>query len=111
MLKDYQYSSEAAASALGKLQPILARLAQQLEAQAQSGSDWLVGDSLTAVDIYWAFFSQLLRPLPAEICPMPGFLRRSYEMLEPLLDAPPPAILFSHRDRVLARHIKLPLEF
>lgn len=111
MLKDYQYSPEAAAAALGKLQPILARFAAQLEAQASRGSDWLVGDSLTAVDVYWAFFSQLLRPFPAEICPMPGFLRKSYEMLEPLLDAPPAQILFAHRDRVLERHIKLPLEF
>jgi len=111
MLKDYQYSPEAAASALGKLQPQLARLTAQLEAQQQRGSDWLVGDGLTAVDIYWTFFSQLLRPFPAEICPMPGFLRKSYEMLEPLLDAPPAAILFTHRDRVLERCIELPLTF
>ena len=111
MLKDYQYSPEAAGAALGKLQPILARLTAQLKAQQARGSDWLVGDSLTAVDVYWAFFSQLLRPLPAEICPMPNFLRKSYEMLEPLLDEPPAEILLTHRDRVLQRHIKLPLAF
>ncbi|MCZ6710161.1 MAG: glutathione binding-like protein [Gammaproteobacteria bacterium] len=111
MLKDYQYSPEAAAAALGRLQPQLARLAAQLEAQQQRGSDWLVGDSLTAVDIYWVFFSQLLRPFPDDICPMPGFLRKSYEMLEPLLDMPPAEILFAHRDRVLQRHIRLPLSF
>ena len=111
MLKDYQYSAEAAASALGKLQPILTRLTAQLEAQRGRGSDYLVGDALTAVDVYWAFFSQLLRPLPAEICPMPGFLRKSYQMLEPLLDEPPAEILLSHRDRILEQHIKLPLEF
>jgi glutathione S-transferase len=111
MLKDYQYSPEAAAAALGKLQPILARVTAQLEVQAQRGRDWLVGDRLTAVDVYWAFFSQLLRPFPDDICPMPGFLRKSYEMLAPLLDAPPAEILFAHRDRVLERHIKLPLEF
>ena len=111
MLKDYQYSPEAAASALGKLQPILARLAEQLHTQQHGGSNWLVGDTLTAVDIYWAFFSQLLRPLPVEICPMPGFLRSSYQMLEPLLDEPPAEILFAHRDRVLQQHIELPLQF
>jgi glutathione S-transferase len=111
MLKDYQYSPEAAAAALGKLQPILARITAQLAGQQRLGSDWLVGDSLTAVDIYWAFFSQLLRPFPEEICPMPSFLRKSYGMLEPMLDESPAPILFEHRDRVLERHIKLPLEF
>lgn len=111
MLKDYQYSEAAAAAALGKLQPILARLTAQLEAQQRRGSEWLVGDELTAVDIYWAFFSQLLRPLPAEICPMPDYLRKSYGMLETLLDAPPATILLTHRDRVLERHIRLPLDF
>ncbi|MFP6834893.1 MAG: glutathione binding-like protein [Pseudomonadales bacterium] len=111
MLKDYQYSPEAVAAALDILQPQLARLAAQLQAQAQRGSSWLVGDSPTAVDIYWVFFSQLLRPFPDEICPMPGFLRKSYEMLEPLLDTPPAEILFEHRDRVLHSHIRLPLSF
>jgi glutathione S-transferase len=111
MLKDYQYSAEAVAAALGRIQPILARLTAQLEAQQQKGREVLVGDRLSAVDIYWTFFSQLLRPFPIDICPMPDFLRKSYQMLEPLLDEPPAEILLTHRDRILEAHIRLPLQF
>ncbi len=84
---------------------------RQLEDQAAAGSDYLVGNELTAVDVYWAFFSQLLVPLPEEICPMPGFLRKSYGKLGTELEEPPAASLLAHRDRILERHIALPLTF
>ena len=111
MLKDYSFSEAAADQAVAKVKPILARLARQLDEQAAAGSDYLVGNELTAVDVYWAFFSQLLVPLPEAICPMPGFLRKSYGMLGTQLDEPPPASLLAHRDRILERHIALPLTF
>lgn len=111
MLKDYSYSEQAADQAVANVKPILRRLARQLDEQAAAGSDYLVGSELTAADIYWAFFSQLLVPLPEAICPMPGFLRKSYGMLAAQLGEPAPASLLEHRDRILERHIALPLTF
>ncbi|HEY5679842.1 MAG TPA: hypothetical protein VIS55_07240 [Pseudomonadales bacterium] len=111
MLKDYSYSQEAADRAVASVKPILDRLGRQLDMQAAAGSDYLVGGELTAVDVYWAFFSQLLVPLPEAICPMPGFLRKSYGMLGTQLEEPAPASLLAHRDRILERHIALPLTF
>ena len=42
----------------------------RLEAQEQRGSRYLVGDSLTAVDLYWATLSMTVMPAPEEIMPL-----------------------------------------
>ena len=49
---------------------IIGMIDMRLEAQAQRGSSYLVGDALTAVDIYWATFSMSVLPPPAEIMPV-----------------------------------------
>ena len=41
----------------------------RLEAQQKLGSRYLVGDSLTAADVYWATLSMSALPVPPEIMP------------------------------------------
>jgi glutathione S-transferase len=42
----------------------------------QAGQPLLVGDHLSAVDLYWAAFAALIQPLPDDLCKMPsGFAR------------------------------------
>lgn len=66
----YGYSKEASAAAPGKMAEIIGMIDTRLDAQAQRGSSYLVGDALTAVDIYWATFSMSVLPPPAEIMPV-----------------------------------------
>ena len=75
MLRDYHYDPAEIAGVPARLVAILQRLSDQLSAQAASGSRYLVGDRLSALDIYWACFSQMLAPLPPEVNPMPDYLR------------------------------------
>ena len=39
-----------------------------------------MGDALSALDVYWAAFAAIVRPLPADLCPMPEFLRAQYDV-------------------------------
>jgi len=107
----YGYSREAAARSSLRVRRILQLFSEQLAAQAERGSAYLVGDSLSAVDIYWSTFAAMLRPLPEAQCPMPAPMRASYEMLPPEVAAEVDPALLAHRDKIYAKHLVLPLEF
>ncbi|XOV84867.1 MAG: hypothetical protein ACFHXK_07025 [bacterium] len=68
--RKYGYSEEASAAALGKMVAVITLIARRLAGQEQAGSRYLVGDSLSAADIYWATLSQSVLPLPPEIMPV-----------------------------------------
>lgn len=68
--RKYGYSEEASAAAPRKIADAITLLDQRLEAQATRGSKYLVGDGLTAVDIYWATLSMSVLPPPPEIMPL-----------------------------------------
>lgn len=107
----YSCTPETLAAAPGRIISILRFLAATLHAQRARGRRYFVGDSLSAADIYWACFSNMLVPLAEADCPMPAYLREAYghpgggipEAIDPLL--------LAHRDAVFAEHIGLPLDF
>ena len=68
--RKYGYSEEASAAAPRKIAEAISLLDQRLESQATRGSNYLVGDSLTAVDIYWATISMTVLPPPPDIMPL-----------------------------------------
>jgi len=106
----YGYSPEAAAASRERTREVLALLSAQLRAQRARGRRYLVGDSLSALDVYWATFAVLIDPLPDEHCRMDPQLRRSYTASDPELRALA-APLLEHRDRVYREHLGLPLDF
>jgi len=65
----YGYSKEASSAAPGKIAEVITLIDRRLEAQEKRGSRYLVGDSLTAADIYWATLSMGVLPVPPEIMP------------------------------------------
>jgi len=87
---------------------ILALLADQLRRQREAGRRFLVGESLSAVDIYWACFSNLVVPLPHELSPMPDMIRGAYGSWE---GAAVEAALIEHRDEVFEEFLGLPQDF
>ena len=70
LAQKYGFSEAASAAAAGKIAEVITILDRRLDAQLQRGSRYLVGDALSAVDIYWATMSMSLQPPPPEIMPM-----------------------------------------
>ncbi|NJN05646.1 MAG: hypothetical protein HC814_03635 [Rhodobacteraceae bacterium] len=68
--RKYGYSEAASAAAPRKIAEIIRVLDRRLEAQTRRGSSYLVGDALSAADIYWATFSMSVLPPPREIMPL-----------------------------------------
>lgn len=107
----YGYSEARLAAARTRIVSILRLFSEQLAAQQAAGRDYLVGDALSAVDLYWSTFAAMLRPLPPELCPMPDSLRAQYASLEPEIEAALDPALLAHRDRIYRDHLELPLDF
>lgn len=107
MLKDYNYSAEAAEAAKNEVAGLLDWLAVRYRS---SESPYLVANRFTAADIYWAYFSNLVDPQPEEVNPMPSFLRDSYSLTKKLIGDPDP-ILIDRRDWIFENHLELPLTF
>ncbi|MBS0520179.1 MAG: hypothetical protein JSR90_15900 [Proteobacteria bacterium] len=111
LIDKYGFDAEAARRAPQRIAATLGALAAQLEAQQARGVPYLVGDALSALDIYWTAFSNLLAPLPPEQCPMPDAFRKGFTAREPeIVVALDPALLV-HRDRIFAAHFRSPMEF
>jgi glutathione S-transferase len=109
--RHYGMSRAAAERAPERVASILRGLAKQLERQRAAGSDFLVGDGLSAADLYWACFSMMLRPLPAEVNPMPDWLWPLYGHCGETVDQAIAPILIEHRDRIYRDHVGLPLDY
>lgn len=111
MTRSYGVNPETIARAPGRMVSIMNGLSTQLHRQKAAGSDYLVGDRLTACDLHWATFSLFVSPLPPEVCAMPDFMRENYTHLTPELASALDPILLHHRDLIYRKHITLPLDF
>jgi glutathione S-transferase len=111
MAEKYGYEENAALSAADRVAEILRSLAQRLENQRKAGSRFLIGNQLSALDIYWATFAAMLAPLPQEVCPMAPGLRRMYTDIGPAAEAELKPSLLEHRDFIYREYLELPLDF
>lgn len=109
MAAEYRYSEEAAALASKSAAAVLSRIASQLGQQRAAGKRHLIGDALSALDIYWATFAALVSPLPDELCPMPDYLRQSYGNVDEHVAAAVVPELLEHRDFVYREYLELPV--
>ena len=107
----YGFTEAAASRAPGLCVEILNKLVAQLKAQQKAGSRYFIGEQLTAVDIYWANFAGMLRPLPPEVNPMPEMMRQTYESVPAHVMAAADEVLFQHRDFIYAQYLTLPLDY
>jgi glutathione S-transferase len=93
-----------------RVMEVLQLLGRQLRQQQAAGRRFLVGDALSAADIYWATFCNLISPLPPEQLPLPDNLRGLFSAREPEIVAALDPALLEHRDRVYRQYLKLPVE-
>jgi glutathione S-transferase len=106
----YGYSPAAAAAAAAKAAQVVTALAKRLELQRSRSSRFLIGDSLSALDIYWAVFAALIEPLPEDLCPMPAEIRRRYICDDRLVRAAATPALLAHRDFIYHEYLELPVD-
>lgn len=109
LARRYGYTPEAAAAAPARVAAILRALSAQLAAQRAQGRRWLVGDALSALDVWWSAFAALLDPLPEEACPLPAGVRATYVVQDPVVRAALDPALLAHRDLVYREHLELPV--
>lgn len=107
----YRYNRADAEAAGARTAGSLRALTAQLQSQRARGLRFFVGSALSALDIYWAAFMNLLDPLPKEKCPMPDDWRPRFVATDPQIKAALHPILFEHRDEMFARHFRSPMEF
>ncbi len=70
LARKYGYSNQASADAPDKMAAVVSLIDQRLQAQEQRGSRYLVGDAITAADIYWATMSMTILLPPSDIMPL-----------------------------------------
>ena len=107
--KAYGYSEAASAKASRRMGQNLAVLTGQLEGQKAKGSRYFIGESLSALDLIWASFSNCVRPLPEDVNPMPAHMRATWQRMSEKVDSP--EILFEHRGYIYETYLTLPLDF
>ncbi len=100
----YGYNEKHASAALRRVVSTLNMLSQRLE-----HSEFLVGDQLTAADVYWATFANLIIPLPEAEMPAVDMIRRAYtcedeRVLEAVSDR-----LRAHQRRIYDEYLELPV--
>jgi len=110
MGEKYGYAPDVAAAAPARVAQILTALNDQLDAQRTRGSRFLVGERLSALDIYWAAFAALIQPLPDELCRIPAGFRKIYVCTDPVVQAAASAQLLAHRDFIYHEYLELPVD-
>jgi glutathione S-transferase len=108
---NYGYEKGVAETATRRSGDILHRLSAQIERQQNAGKRYLVGDRLSAVDIYRAVFANLIEPLPHEQCPMDDDFRALHDGSPAEVRAAASPALLAHRDFVCETAVGLPFEF
>lgn len=108
MYDDYGFAGKDGEVALAEAKASFAIF--ERHAATRAGHDYLIGDRLSALDIYWAYFSQLRKTLPEEVCDMRRGTRQAYDMAGQVLGPLDPALL-ERRDFIFREHIGLPLVF
>ncbi len=69
---------------------------------------FLLGGELTALDVYWATFANMLTPLPEEQLPAVPMIREVYSNTDPELDAAMTSRLRDHQRQVYDAYLELP---
>jgi glutathione S-transferase len=106
----YGYSTETAAQAPGRVRDVLGLLAELLARSRARGSGYLLGAELTALDLYWATFCNLVSPLPPELLALPAALRPMFTSADPAVhELLGRSGLLAHRDRIYREHLELPV--
>jgi glutathione S-transferase len=105
----YGYTPASAVAALGRIVDVLVVLSDRLRRQREAGNRYLIGRSLSALDVYWAAFCNLILPLPPDLLPIPERMRPMFTATEPEMLSMLEDGLLEHRDFIYREHLELPV--
>jgi glutathione S-transferase len=108
--RKYGYRAEEAGLYRRRVRDVLGLFTDILREQRARGVRFLLGDALSALDLYWATFAALLAPLPHDLCPMDDGLRAFYGLRDAAQRAPGDEILLEHRDAIYRDFLELPVQ-
>src|SRR5262249_15099696 len=74
------------------------------------GVHYFAGDALSALDIYWTAFANLLDPLPKQQCPMPEAWRPAFVVTDPVVKEALDPLLLEHRSLIFSTHFRDQME-
>ncbi len=106
----YGYRAEIGDAAGTRVIALLRMFSSRLRTQRDAGSRYLVGDSLSAADIYLATFIAMFTPLAQDLCKMPSAFREAFEAMDDATRDALDPVLVEHRDHVYETHLELPLQ-
>ena len=113
LARKYGYSDDASSKAPSKMAEIIRLIDLKLKKQEEKGSKYLIGDKISAADVYWSTISMTILPASLEIMPKTkqneGMLfffeanSKIPEIKEVLSDR-----ILSHRDYILKTYCETP---
>lgn len=109
MARKYNYSAQSAQLASRRVIENLRGLGELIAEQKERGRNFLIGERLSALDIMWAAFAVLIKPLPEELCPLSAAMRANFTNTDPAIDAATSPLLMEHRDFIYRQYLELPL--
>jgi glutathione S-transferase len=77
---------------------------------SSTDSEYLLGPTLTAVDLAWTAFAALIRPLPEDLCPMNPMWRDLYTWVPSMTPSHTVEALLAHRARIYRSLLPLPVD-
>jgi hypothetical protein len=108
----YGYTPAGAEKAALHIIDIVNTFADQITRQRAAGKRYLIGDQLSALDIYWAACCAILDPMPTERCPMADAFRGgAYGNSDPRIEKALIPALREHRDFIYDTHLEMPVVF
>lgn len=93
---------------VARMVTVLRAVGTQAEAMRAAGERYLIGGRLSALDLLWAGFSQLLDPLSRSVCSISEEVRTLYTETEPRIRAALTPELMAHRDFIYTEHMTPP---
>jgi glutathione S-transferase len=102
----YRHNTDSVESSTKHCEEIVATFARLRAA----GGDYLSGPSLTALDLAWAAFAALIRPLTEDLCPMKPLWRDLYTWVPSATSRHAVEALLSFRERIYRDWLPLPVD-
>ncbi|MDA9941590.1 glutathione S-transferase family protein, partial [Luminiphilus sp.] len=103
--RKYGYTDAASSTAPAKIAEVIGLIDRRLQKQAEQGSRYLVGERLTAADIYWATMSMSITDVPQEIMPVTDQNQGMLKFFAANSKIPTIAEVLSHRIEAHQRYI------
>ena len=104
--KKYRHSTDSVEESTKHCEEIVSTFASLRAA----GHEYLLGSTLTALDLAWAAFAALIQPLPEDLCPMKPLWRDLYMWMPTVTTRDTVAALLSIRERIYRDWLALPVD-